>query len=88
MKNFFRRLVRFVNDPHGRAFYSRRPVSPKEFWEALNAHIPAHPFSVGSDPKPGLRLDFTTAYGGLHSTLEWPDLLGNGLFVIFCTWVL
>jgi hypothetical protein len=20
--------------------------------------------------------------------LEWPDFLGNGLFVVFCTWVL
>jgi len=92
MKNFLRRLVRFVNDPRYGVFYPRWPVSPKEFWDAIEARTLAYQLSVGADPKPGVAPYGTRAYRQfcreLHPKLEWPDLLGNALFVFFCTWVL
>ena len=92
MKNFLRRLVRFVNDPRDRASCSRWPVSPKEFWDAIEARTLAYQLFVGADPKPGVTPYCTRAYRQfcreLHPKLEWPDLLGNTLFVFFCRWVL
>lgn len=88
MKNFLRRLVRFVNGPRHWAFYSPRPYSPKEFWEAVDARTLAHQISVGTHPKPGIGPYRPTAYRERHPILEWPDFLSNGLFVFFCTWVL
>ena len=92
MKNFLRRLVRFLNDPRYRVFSSRRPISPKEFWVALDARTLTHQVSVRANPKPEVRPFCTMAYlescRELHPKLEWPDILGNGLFVIFCAWVL
>ncbi len=92
MKNFLRRLARFVNDPRYGVFYSRWPVSPKEFWDAIEARTLAYQRSVGTDPNPGVTPYCTTTYREfcreLHPKLEWPDLLGNALFVLFCRWVL
>ena len=92
MKNFLRRLLRFVNDPRYGIFYSRWSVSPKEFWDAIDARTLAYQLSVGADPKPGVTPYCTTAYREvcreLHPKLEWPDYLGNALFVFFCRWVL
>jgi hypothetical protein len=45
------------------------------------------PFSLEA-PETGTRLSFIEAYRDLHPPLEWPDFLGNGLFAVFCTWVL
>jgi len=87
LKNFFRRLVCFVNDPRYGLFYSPGPEAYKRVWEAVVGDSLTRPFSVG-DPKPGIRPFFTTSYRELDPDLEWPDFLGNGLFVIFSTWVL
>src|SRR5260370_28811476 len=92
MKSSFRRLIRFVNDPRYRVFYSPPPVSPKEYWDAIDARTLAYQLSVGADPEPGAGLYWDVAYWEfwyeLHPLLEWPDYLGNVLFRFFCLWVL
>jgi len=87
MKNFFRRLFRFVHDPRYGFCYSPSPEECKKAWESVIGDSFTRPFSLGA-PKPETGLSFIEARRDLHPPLEWPDFLGNGLFVVFCTWVL
>jgi hypothetical protein len=87
MKNFFRRLIRFVNDPRYRIFYSPRTEDYLKVWDALVGDSMAHPFAetdFGSENRPS----FATALQEVHPPLEWPDFLGNVLFIVFAVWVL
>ena len=88
MKNFLRRLFRFVNDPRYGIFYSPTPEAYKKAWESVVGDSLKQPFSLRTDPLPGYRPSFKTAFRELRPRREWPDFLGNGLFVLFCTWVL
>ena len=88
MKNFLRRLFRFVNDPRYGLFYSPTPEAYKKAWESVVGDSLKQPFSLRTDPMPGDRPSFKTAFRELRPPLEWPDFLGNGLFVLFCMWVL
>jgi prolipoprotein diacylglyceryltransferase len=88
VKNFLRRLFRFVNDPRYGLCYSPTPEAYKKAWESVVGDSLKQPFSLIRDPMPGDRPSFKTAFRELRPPLEWPDFLGNGLFVLFCVWVL
>ena len=88
MKYFLRRLFRFVNDHRYGLCYSPTPEEYKKAWESVVGDSLKQPFSLITDPMPGDRPSFKTAFRELHPRREWPDFLGNGLFVLFCTWVL
>jgi len=62
MKNFLRRLIRFVNDPRYGVFYSTPAVSPKEYWNAIDRRTVAFQLSVGADPEPGAGPYWDVAY--------------------------
>jgi hypothetical protein len=87
MKSFFRHLFRFVHDPRYGLCYSPSPEEWKKAWESVIGGSFRRPFSLGA-PKPENGRSFIGAYRDLDPPLEWPDFLGNGLFVVFCTWVL
>ena len=87
MKSFFRRLFRFVHDPRYGLCYSPSAEEYKKALESVIGDSFTRPFSLEA-PETGTRLSFIEAYRDLHPPLEWPDFLGNGLFAVFCTWVL
>jgi hypothetical protein len=87
LNSFFRRLFRFVDDPRYGLCYSPSPEDCKEAWESVIGNSFTRPISLGA-PKPKTGPSFIGAYRDLDPPLEWPDFLGNGLFVVFCTWVL
>lgn len=87
MKSFFRRLFRFVRDPRYGLCYSPSAEECKKAWESVIGDSFTRPFSLEA-PKPETGPSFIAAYRDLDPPLEWPDFLGNGLFVVFCTWVL
>lgn len=87
MRSFFRRLLRFVHHPRYRLCYSPSPEECKKAWESVIGDSFTRPFPL-EPPKPETGPSFIAAYRDLHPPLEWPDFLGNGLFVAFCTWVL
>ena len=87
MKSFFRCLFRFARDPRYGLCYSPSPEECKKAWESVIGESFTRPFSLEA-PETGTRLSFIEAYRDLHPPLEWPDFLGNGLFAVFCTWVL
>jgi hypothetical protein len=60
--------------------------STRRLW-SLSSEILSHADFLWKPRKLEL-LSFIEAYRDLHPPLEWPDFLGNGLFVVFCTWVL
>jgi hypothetical protein len=85
MKNFFRRLCRIVYDSRYGLWYSPIPEKCLKAWESVIGESFTCPFSLGA-PETGTRLSFAEAYRDLRSPLEWPDLLANGLFLLFCAW--
>ena len=87
MKSFFRRLFRFVRDPRDGLCYSPSAEECKKAWESVVGDSFTRPFSLAA-PKPETAPSFIAAYRDLDPPLEWPDFLGNGLFVVFYTWVL
>jgi hypothetical protein len=87
LKSFFRCLFRFARDPRYGLCYSPSPEECKKAWESVIGESFGRPFSLGA-PETRTRRFFAEAHGELHPTLEWPDFLGNGLFAVFCTWVL
>jgi hypothetical protein len=87
LKSFLRRLFRFVHDPCYGLCYSPSPEECKEPWESVIGDSFARPFSLEA-PKPETGPSFIAAYRDLDLPLEWPAFLGNGLFVVLCTWVL
>ena len=87
MKSFFRRLFRFVHDPRYGLCYSPSAEEYKKALESVIGDSFTRPFPLEA-PKPETGPSFMTAYRDLHPPLEWPDFLGNGLFAVFCTWVL
>ena len=87
MKSSFRRLFRFVHDPRYGFCYSPSAEECKKAWESVIGDSFARPFSLEA-PKPETGPSFIAAYRDLDPPLEWPAFLGNGLFVVFCTWVL
>jgi hypothetical protein len=87
LKSFFRRLFRFVHDPRYGLCYSPSEEECKRALESVIGDSFTRPFSLEA-PEAGTRLSFIEAYRNLHPPLEWPDFLGNGLFAVFCTWVL
>jgi hypothetical protein len=88
VKYFLRRLFRFVNDPRYGLFYWPTPDAYKKALDSVVGDSLKQPFSLSVDPMPGDRPSFKTAFRELRPRREWPDYLGNGLFVLFCTWVL
>jgi hypothetical protein len=88
VKSFLRRLFRFVNDPRYALCYSPSDEEYKKAWESVVGDSLTRPFSSRTDPEPRTRPSFVEAYRELRPPLEWPDFLGNGLFVLFCVWVL
>ena len=87
MKSFLRRLFRFVHDLRYGLCYSPSAEECKKAWESVIGDCFTRPFSLAA-PKPETGPSFIGAYRDLDPPLEWPDFLGNGLFVVFCTWVL
>lgn len=87
MRSFFRRLFRFVHDPRYGLCYSPSPEECKKAWKSVVGDSFTCPFPLEA-PKPETGPSFIRAYRDLDPPLEWPDFLGNGLFVVFCTWVL
>jgi hypothetical protein len=87
LKTFFRRLFRFIHDPRYGLRYSPSPEEYKKALESVIGDSFRRPFSLGA-PEPENGPSFIEAYRDLHLPLEWPQFLGNGLFVVFCTWVL
>jgi hypothetical protein len=87
LKSFFRRLFRFVHDRRYGLCYSPSAEEYKKALESVMGNSFTRPFSLEA-PETGPRLSFIEAYRDLHPPLEWPDFLGNGLFAVFCTWVL
>ena len=87
MNSFFRRLFRFVHDPRYGFCYSPSAEKYRKALESVIGDSLTRPFSLDA-PEPENAPSFVEAYRELHPPLEWPDFLGNGLFVVFCTWVL
>jgi hypothetical protein len=85
LKSFFRRLFRIVHDPGYGLCYLASPEECRKAWESVIGESFTCPFSLGA-PETGTRLPFAEAYRDLRSPLEWPDLLANGLFLLFCAW--
>jgi hypothetical protein len=87
LKSFFRRLFRFVHDPRYGLCYSPSAEEYKKALESVIADSFIRPFSLEA-PETGAKLSFIEAFRNLHPPLEWSDFLGNGLFAVFCMWVL
>lgn len=87
MKSFFRRMFRFVHDPRYGLCYSPSAEECKKAWESVIGDSFTRPSSLEA-PKPETGPSFIAAHRALDPPLEWPDFLGNCLFVVFCTWVL
>jgi hypothetical protein len=67
VKNFLRRLFRFVNDPRYGIFYSPTPEAYKKAWESVVGDSLKQPFSMRTDPMPGDRPSFKTAFRELSN---------------------
>jgi hypothetical protein len=87
LKSFFRRLFRFVHDPRYGFCYSPSAEEYKKALESVIGDSFTRTFSLEA-PETGPRLSFIEAYRDLHPPLEWRDFLGNGVFAVFCMWVL
>ena len=87
MISFLRRLFRFVRDLRYGLCYSPSADERKKALESVIGDSLTRPFSREA-PKPETGPSFIAACRDLHPPLEWPDFLGNGLFAVFCTWVL
>jgi hypothetical protein len=72
MRNFFRRLFRFVHDPRYGLSYSPSPEECRKAWESVAGYSFTRPFSL-DDPETGTRQPFIEAYRDLAPPLDWPD---------------
>jgi hypothetical protein len=55
---------------------------------SLSSEIASHAHSLSQPRSLKTRRLSSGRTADLDPPLEWPDFLGNGLFVVFCTWVL